>query len=117
MQIPFPQTFTPSITICGEIGFKLSVTAESSPISYSSELNSFLVDTDDKELQDSTILVTIDSYLVDYPSIIGEKVTIPVDFIFIEECPSDVVFPILLASYEIQLDDGVAAATTEIRLP
>ena len=82
MQIPFPQTFKSSLSFCGEIAYNLSVTAESSPIKYDADSNSFFVETDDIGLHDSTILVTIDSYLVDYPTISGDQVTIPVHFLY-----------------------------------
>ena len=72
MQIPFPGSFTTSLSFCGEIAFNMSVTAESSPIKYDADSNTFLVETVDIGLQDSTIPITIDSYLVDYPFITGE---------------------------------------------
>ena len=71
MQIIFPGNFTTSYSFCGEIGYKLSVTAETLPIKFDAGSNSFLVETIDISLGDSTILVTIDPYLVDYRTITG----------------------------------------------
>ena len=81
MQIPFPETFEPTLSLCGGVGFNLSVDESSSPISYIASLNSFLVSSGSLSLAGTTQNITISSFLVDYAFITGDEVTIPVTFV------------------------------------
>ena len=70
--------FTSSLEICGDIT-KTVVTGISDPVSYDALTDLLTIYSTDTSLADTSVLLTVDSHLTDYPDIVGDTMTIIVD--------------------------------------